>query len=230
MREKLLLTPARRVRPSRVAAVAAAVFLSVAAPRVYAQMRVAVVDMQRALLETDQGRIAKNQLKGLFQKRQEELDQRQQALKQLRDQLERDRTHLDDATLRQRAESYQKQFVDLQQNFLQYQRELAEREAELTKQIYVNLQSVIRQMSQQEGITTVFEQGGVIWSRQDLDMTDRVVQSYNSQYPPSRSNSAPTSSSAPAGNTPRPQTPATPANAPGTRAPAGNPHPRGAGP
>jgi outer membrane protein len=218
VRENDKPTRSIRFRRSRTAAVAAALFLSIAAPRVYAQIRIAVVDMQRALLETDQGRIAKNQLKGLFQKRQEELDHRQQALKQLRDQIERDRTHLDEATLRQRMESYQKQFADLGQSYTQYQQELAEREAELTKQIYVNLQSVIRQLSQQEGITTVFEQAGVVWSRQDLDMTDRVVQAYNQQYPASRT----TSSGAPAGSTGA-------RNAGAATPPAANPHPRGAG-
>jgi outer membrane protein len=178
-------TPASRKRSprARLAAVASAVVLAFAAPRLYAQMRVAVVDMQRALLETDQGRHAKNQLKTLFQRRQEELNHRQDGLKQQRDELERQQRTLSRAEMETRMRDYQRQFVQLQQDYLEYQQELARREAELTKTIYVNLQAVIRQIGAAEGMTAIFEQGGVVWSPQHLDVTDRVVQSYNQQYP-----------------------------------------------
>lgn len=219
-----------RARRSRLAAYAAAFVLAALAPRVYAQVRVAVVDIQRAALETEQGRRAKNQLKGLFQKRQEELDGRQQALKRLRDDIERQKNSLDRATLERRMQDYQKQFVDFQQNALDYQNELSQREAELTKQIYVNLQSVIRQIGQQENLTAVFDQQGIVWSPQHLDLTDRVVQAYNQQYPardtpgtaPAGGN-RPAGGAAPAGG--RPGAGGAPAG--GTGRPVVNPHPRG---
>ena len=169
---------------SRAAAIVCAFFLAALAPRLYAQVRIAVVDMQRALVETEQGRRAKNQLKGLFQKRQVDLDSRQNALKRLHDDIEAHRTSLDQATLQHRMEDYQKQVVDLQQNYVEYQQELSQREAELTKQIYVNLETVIRQIGQQQNLTAVFEQSGVIWAPQHLDLTDQVVQTFNQQFPP----------------------------------------------
>src|SRR5258708_1556887 len=100
---------------------AAADVLAFGATRLYAQMRIAVVDMQRALLETDQGRHAKTQLKTLFQSRQEELNRRQGALKQMRDDLEAHQRTLSQEEMARRAQDYQRQFVDLQQNFLEYQ-------------------------------------------------------------------------------------------------------------
>lgn len=227
MRDSSLCTARLTVRRSRVAAVLSAIVLAVLAPRVYAQVRIAVVDLQRALVETDQGRRAKNQLKSLFQKRQEELDARQEALKRMRDEIEKQKNTLDRASLQRRMEEYQKQFVELQQNFLEYQQELAQREAELTKQILVNLQDVIRQIGRQENYTAIFEQSGVVWSPQHLDLTDRVVQIYNRQYPvrdepttqtPSRPDSArtPSDASAPSSRTPPPPS-----------RPLPNPHPRG---
>jgi outer membrane protein len=207
---------------ARAAALVAAGLLAVIAPKLYAQViRLGVVDMQRAILETDQGRRAKNQLKTLFEKRQVELDRRQNALKRMRDDLERQQHTLDQATLRQRAEEYQKQLVDLQQNYVQYQQELAQREAELTKQIYVNLEGLIRQIGQSQNYTAIFEQSGVVWSPQHLDLTDQVVQMYNQQYPPGReepASPAPAASGAPASGAPASAAP---------HHPVANPHPRG---
>lgn len=171
-------------RRSRIAAGAAAVFLAVAAPRIYAQaLRIGVVDVQRALLETQQGQRAKNQLKQLFQRRQEQLDARQQELRRMREELERERNRISQDEMRRRMEEYQKQFVELQQNFVEYQQELAQREAELTKQIFVNLETVIRSVGMSENYTVIFDQSGVVWSPQHLDLTDRIVQLYNQRYP-----------------------------------------------
>ena len=138
------------------------------------------------MVETDQGRRAKNQLKTLFQKRQEDLDGRQQALRRMSEEIEQQRNSLPRADLQRRMEEYQRQFVELQQNYVDYQQELARREAELTKSIYVNLENVIRQLGRDENMTAIFEQAGVVWNPQNLDLTDRIVQAYNRQFPAAR--------------------------------------------
>ncbi len=168
---------------SRAFALLVALMLAVVAPRLYAQVRLAVVDMQRALLETNEGRRAKNQLKKLFEARQESLNGRQEALKRMKEDIEKQRTVVSREALQKRMDEYQKAFVDLQQNYLEYQQELAQKEAELTKQILVNLQGVVRQIGTSEGFTGILDQGAVIWSPGHLDLTDRVIQEYNAAHP-----------------------------------------------
>lgn len=173
----------RSARFAQAAAFALAVPLALVAPRLYAQMRVGVVNIQQAILETDQGHVARNQLRHLFTQRQQELDHRQEGLRQLREQLEKERSSVDRATLARRMEDYQKQFVELQQSYTDFQQELAQREAELTKQIYANLQVVVRQMGQEQNYTAIFEQSGIVWATQGYDMTDTVVRQYNRTHP-----------------------------------------------
>jgi outer membrane protein len=217
----------RRLTSRHAAALLVAAPLAVAAPRIYAQARVAVVDMQRAARETQQGQRALGNLRGLFQKRQEDLDARQQTLTRLRDSLQKEakESQADQAALQQRMQDYQKQFVDLQQNYLQYQQELSERETELTKAIYANMDKVIRQVGTQEHYTAIFDQQGVIWSPQDMDLTDRVIQLYNQQYPPGTEPAPATAPTRPAagGTAPAPSA-AHPAPRQGN--PLVNPHPR----
>lgn len=200
-------------------AVLVALMLAVAAPKLYAQVRLAVVDMQRAILETEEGRRAKNQLKKLFESRQEQLNDRQEALKRLKADLEKQERVLSRDALQKRMSEYQEQLVSLQKNYMEYQQELAQREAELTKQILVNLQGVVRQIGTAEGYTAIFDQSGIVWAPTHIDLTDRVIAEFNRAHPPS-SEAAPASGDAGV----RPARPA-------TGRPAGtNPHPREAQP
>ena len=197
-----------------------AALLSFGAPRVYAQLRVAVVDMQRALLETNDGRRAKNQLKAQFEKLQEDLNRRQNGLKRQKEEIEKQRNVLSAAALQKRMTEYQQAFEGLSKNYLEYQQQLAQREAELTKQILVNLQGVVRQFGNSEGFTLILDQGAVVFSPTHIDLTDRVIQAYNREHPegaaPASTDAAPAAGGA---------TPARPA---GNRPAAGGstPHPR----
>ena len=161
-----------------------ALLLAVAAPKLYAQVRLAVVDMQRAILETEQGRHAKNSLKTVFEAHQEELNAVQERLKRQKAEIEKQERVLAPAALQKRMSEYQEQVVNLQKVYLQYQQELAQREAELTKQILVNLQGVVRQIGTAEGYTAIFDQSGVVWAPAHIDLTDRVIGEYNRAHPP----------------------------------------------
>ncbi len=156
----------------------AALLLSVYAPRAFAQVRVAVVDLQRAMSETEDGRRAKRRLKRLFDERQGELERRQTELKQLSEDAQR--PGLSEETRRTRAESLQQKALELQQLYAQYQRELADEEAEATRTIIARMETILRQLGQSEGYTLILErgQGGVIFVPTHLDLTDVVIQRY----------------------------------------------------
>ncbi len=200
-------------------AVLVALMLAVAAPKLYAQVRLAVVDMQRAILETEEGRRAKNQLKRLFESRQEQLNDRQESLKRLKADLEKQERVLSRDALQKRMSEYQEQLVSLQKNYMEYQQELAQREAELTKQILVNLQGVVRQIGTAEGYTAIFDQSGIVWAPTHIDLTDRVIAEFNREHPPSAESTPAAEGDAGA----RPTRPATTRPA----ATGTNPHPRG---
>jgi outer membrane protein len=83
--------------------------------------------------------------------------------------------------LETKVESYQKQLVDLQQIYVEYQRELAEKEGELTKSIVERMERILRRIGQTDGYSMIVERGeaGVIYVPTNLDLTDVVIQRYN---------------------------------------------------
>ncbi len=159
-----------------------ALLVSSFAPDVYAQTRIAVVDLQRALNETEDGRRAKRRLKRLFKRRQKALDAAQEKLKKMKTDIEKQKNVLSREALQKRLEEYQKAFVDLQSTYVEYQRELATKEAQLTKRILERMQEILRRIGQAEGYTLIVEsnEGGVVWVPSNLDLTDTVIQRYNS--------------------------------------------------
>lgn len=157
---------------------AAALLVASIAPRAFAQVRIAVVDLQRAMSETDDGRRAKRRLKKLFDDRQQELERRQHELEELSEEAQA--PGLSEETRRERAENVQRKALELQQLYVQYQRELAEKEAELTSRIVHRMEDILRRLGQSEGYTMIVErsQGGVVFAPTNLDLTDVVIQRY----------------------------------------------------
>jgi len=161
----------------------AALLVSSAAPKVYAQTKIAVVDLQRALMETEDGRRAKRRLERLFKRRQKSLDAAQERLKKMKTEIEQQKNVLSKAALRERLEAYQQEFVKLQQSYVEYQQELAAKEAELTSGILEKMQEIMQRIGQAEGYTIVLEanESGVVWTPANQDLTDQLIQRYNAE-------------------------------------------------
>lgn len=160
----------------------AALLVSVITPDLYAQTKIAVVDLQRAMNETEDGRAAKRRLQRLFKQRQQELDAAQSKLKKMKEDIERQKNVLSREALEARLEAYQKAFIELQSTYVEFQRELATKEAQLTKSILERMQEILRRIGQTEGYELIVEanEGGVVWVPSNLDLTDQVIQRYNS--------------------------------------------------
>ena len=146
-------------------------------------MKIGVVDLQRAINETEDGRQAKRRLTKLFDERQKELDRAQESLKSQKESIERQQGVLSEDALKKKVEKYQEDLMALQTEYVDYQRELSTKEAELTKKILDKMQAILRRIGQTDGYTLILEanEGGVVWVPSNLDLTDVLIQRDNSQ-------------------------------------------------
>jgi outer membrane protein len=182
----------RRLGFSQFAALAVAAFALAFAPMASAQMRVAVVDTQRAVMETEDGLRAQATLKKLFDKRQRELDQKQKDLQKEREELEKNRAQIATEAMAKRAETWQREMAQVQAVFVEYNKELQQKQNELTQPIVQKTIGIIRRLATQEGFDLVLERQAATYFRADLDLTDRVITLYN------RGGDAPAAPAAPA--------------------------------
>ena len=161
----------------------ATVILAGSASTVDAQVKIGVVDLQRAINETEDGRQAKRRLKKVFDERQQSLNAAQESLKSQKESLERQQDVLSKDAFQKKVEKYQADLMELQNEYVQYQQELSTKEAELTQKILEKMQAILRRIGQTDGYTMSIEanEGGVVWVPANLDLTDVLIQRYNKQ-------------------------------------------------
>src|SRR4029453_12698498 len=112
-------------RPSGRAAVGAApVRLGVAAPVRAADLRIAVVDMQRALNECEAGKRAKDQVKAKFEKSQEDLKRQREDLDRRKEEYERKATVLKEEERRNLEKDLESRTLEFKRKFEDFKRNL----------------------------------------------------------------------------------------------------------
>src|SRR5882672_2778548 len=168
----------------RLHALAVCLFVGLLAPAAFAQqLKFAVVDVQRAVMETEDGLRASATLKKFFDKRQQELDAKQTELQKQREEIEKQSKVISQQALQKRMEDWQKQMLELQTVFVEYNKELQKKQGELTQPIYGKIMGLLRRLATTDGYDAILEKQAVPYMRADLDLTDKVIQMYNGGGP-----------------------------------------------
>jgi outer membrane protein len=145
-----------------------------------AEMRVAVVDVQRAVMQTEDGLRAQSNLKKLFDNRQQELNRKQTDMQKEKEDIEKQSKVLSKDALAKRADEWQKKMVELQQVFMEYNKELEKKQKEITDPIFEKVMAIVKRLATTENFDLVIDKNTVAYVRTDLDLTDRCIQIYNS--------------------------------------------------
>lgn len=155
--------------------------LSTTALQAFAQSKIAYVDLQRALLEVEDGKKAKAQLKKEFDQKQKELDKKQADVKKMKDDLEAGAMMMTDETRQQKAMELQKQMYELQQLYLTLQGDLSQKEAEATKKIFDRMGKIIEQIGKEKKYELILErtESSVLWALPEMDITSELIKRYN---------------------------------------------------
>jgi outer membrane protein len=188
-----------------VLAAAVAAFVALFGRTASAQMKVAVVDVQRAVMQTEDGLRAQSLLKKLFDSRQQELNKKQADLQKQKEDIDKQSRVLSQAALQKKVDDWQKQMVELQTTFVEYNKELEKKQKELTDPIFERVMGAIKRLAGSEAYDLIVDRATVAFARSDLDLTDRVIQMANggggSTAPAAGSAAAP-KAPAPAGSAP----------------------------
>jgi outer membrane protein len=176
-------------------------FVSLFGSSASAQMKMGVVDVQRAVMQSEDGLRAQATLKKVFDSRQQELNKRQTDLQKQKEEIDRQKTVLSAQALQKKIDDWQKEMVELQTTFVEYNKELEKKQKELTDPIFERVLGSIKRLAGQDSYDLIVDRATVAFARGDLDLTDRVIQLSNG------GGAAPPGATPPAA-TPKPTTPA----------------------
>jgi outer membrane protein len=162
-----------------------------------ASMKVGVVDVQRAVMQTEDGLRATATLKKLFDSRQQELNRKQTELQKQKEDIDKQSRVLSKEAYTKRMEELQKQLMELQAVFVDYNKELEKKQKEMTDPIFERIMGIVKRIATTESYDLVVDKATVAYVRTDLDLTDKCIQLYNSGGAATPAPAAPAGSAAP---------------------------------
>jgi len=149
-----------------------------------ATLRVAYVDLQKALQTTDAGKAAKASLEKEVTAKRMELEKAQKQLQTEAEQFEKKAAILNDATKAKQQVELQKKFADFQKSAAESQLELQKRERDLTKPLIDELRAIIEGIGKEKSYQLIVEknEGAVLYAESGADLTDEVITRFNAKY------------------------------------------------
>jgi outer membrane protein len=151
----------------------------VTAATAHADVRIAYVDVQRALNECRAGKAAKTQFHGRIERLQSQLEGEQSDVERLKRELEQKASLMQPDQRQNLEEEYEKKLRQFQDDYKNSRDELQERDNQVTGAIVRDLAVVVRQIGQRSGYTMVMEKGTLLWATPATDITDQVIRAYD---------------------------------------------------
>ena len=145
--------------------------------------KIGVVDLQRALTESEAGKQAKAQLSQLEQTKRALVDRKAKEVETLKRELETQGKLLKEEVRREKERRLEREIKALQRLARDSQEELQRKERELTERIIKALVRIVKAIGKEEGYTVILERGGggVVFAGPAVDLTDKVIARYNQQ-------------------------------------------------
>ncbi len=163
----------------RTAAVAALVL--VAALPAAAQSKVAVIDVQRVVAESDPGKEAIQKLKAISDAKIQEGQAMQQEMATLQDQYNKQRFTVSEVRMAEMSKELEDKNIAIRRFEDDAKRELEEVRRRELGGLEERILPIINQIGVEEGITLIFNkfQSGLVYADEAVDITDDVIRRFN---------------------------------------------------
>ena len=162
---------------------AAVLGVAVLGATAHAELRIAVVDMQRALNECDAGKRAKDQVKSKFEKAQDQLKRQREDLDRMREDYDKRALVLREDERHNLEKDLETRQLEFKRKYEDFQRDLQRTDKELTSSIVESLYKTVQDYGAEKGYTLVLESssGALLYADKSNDITDEIVKIFNSR-------------------------------------------------
>lgn len=158
----------------------AVLLFAVAAVPVHAEVKLAYVDVQRALNECQAGKKARDSIRAEAERAQAKLQREQATVQALKDELDKKGMLMPPDQRQNLEDDLGRKMRDFQDDVKNERDELRQKDSEVTGAIVRDLATVVRQLGEKDGYTMVMEKNGLLWGIPSADITDQVIRTYDS--------------------------------------------------
>jgi outer membrane protein len=173
------------MRKGTVIAAGAALCLLLAAGTVPAQepLKLAYVDMQRALNESKAGKKALGELQKLAEERKNGLQKQKETLEKKKEELDKQALMLNEEARKSRESEIRTLERDLSRTMSDLKEEFGRRESEFTDVIRKDLIKVVEKIGKEGGYTLVLEKNfsAILYAPPTIDLTETLIKRYDAE-------------------------------------------------
>lgn len=142
-------------------------------------LKIGVVNMQRAVSETKEGKAAEKRLARQKKKLEAELNRKLKEFYGKETELRKAWNILKDKEKRKRAAESRQQFESLQKRYLQAERELMKMKTKEMLRITKKLSKVIERLAKRDNYDYIFANAAVLWAPRHVDLTNEVIRQFD---------------------------------------------------
>jgi outer membrane protein len=157
------------------------VLLAAVAMPAAAQSKVAVIDVQRVVTESDPGKEVMQRLKALTDAKSQEGQVLQQEMATLQDQFNKQRFTVSEARQAEMSKEIEDKQIAIRRFQDDAQREIQEAQRRELGGLEERILPIINQVGQEQGFTLIFNkfQSGLVYADEAIDITDDVIRRFN---------------------------------------------------
>ncbi len=146
--------------------------------------RVALIDFQVAILQTEEGKSAKAKIEKELDSRKKELLSQQSELKKIEDDFEAKRSVLSEDEKSAKTRDLQTKLMAFQRSQMALEQEVRQKEMQETQKIFQNLSALVEEYAKKNNFDLVFEKGAgaVLYVARGSDITADIVGLYNQRH------------------------------------------------
>lgn len=148
-------------------------------------LKIAYVDLRKALNFCEAGQEAKKQMALEAEKMQKSFVAKQKEVEKLKEDLEKRGMVLSESVRTEKEREYQVKLRDLQRMQRDYEESLKQKDRELSDQILRDLEAIVKKMGEEGKYTLILErnQPPIIYISNAVDLTDEVIKIADRQKP-----------------------------------------------
>ena len=175
-----------------VAAVVVLAAFSFADMSFAAEIKIAVIDVNKVLNQSESGKAAKKKMEARYEELKKGIDAKQDEAMKLKDEIDKQKVMLGNDKLKEKEDSLAAKIADLRKLTQESEMEMQERQGELTREVLKQIESHVDMVVKAEKFDLVLERSaGVVFVNDSMDITDRVIELVNKGSSPAAKKAAP---------------------------------------
>lgn len=141
--------------------------------------KIGVVDIQKVLLTSSAGKMAKAQINKKAREMESSLTVKKEEIEKLKENLEREAMVMNKETRDERERDIRIKINDIKSLKNKYENDLKKIEGKVVKRIQQDVDVIVQELGKKEGYLLIISNPVVLYSPSSIDITDQLIQAYN---------------------------------------------------